>query len=150
MQRTSYALIALLGATVACSGGTPPGQPTPTPVIPRAAQAEAVPRLTPVPGVAGDPNVGRELLSQKGCAGCHTVAGVSGATGVAGPNLTNITLRPTIAGGQIPSSPEMLQRWLLDPPAVKPGTTMPNVGLTSDEARDLVAFLEALPHTPQP
>jgi cytochrome c2 len=150
MQRACYGLIALLGVTVACTGGTPPGQPTPTPVIPRVAQAEAVPRLTPVPGVPGDPNLGRELLATKGCAGCHTISGVSGANGVAGPNLTNVTLRPTIAGDQIPSSPDMLRRWLLDPPAVKPGTTMPNVGLTSDEARDLVAFLEAQPHTSQP
>jgi cytochrome c1 len=70
--------------------------------------------------------------------------------GVTGPNLTNIVLRPTIAGEAIPNSPDMLVRWLLDPPALKPGTTMPRLGLTEQEARDLAAFLESQPHNPQP
>ena len=105
--------------------------------------------LTPAPGVAGDPDVGRGLMHTKGCAGCHTLSGVPGATGVAGPNLTNIALRPTLAGDSIPNSPDMLRRWLLDPPSVKPGTTMPNLGLTEQEARDLVAFLESQPHNPE-
>jgi cytochrome c1 len=106
--------------------------------------------LTPAPGVPGDPQVGRQLMADKGCGGCHTLAGLPTATGVTGPNLTNIALRPTIAGESIPNSPDMLVRWLLDPPALKPGTTMPNLGLSQTEARDLVAFLEAQPHTPEP
>lgn len=89
-------------------------------------------------------------MADKGCGGCHTLAGLPTATGVTGPNLTNIALRPTIAGESIPNSPDMLVRWLLDPPALKPGTTMPNLGLSQAEARDLVAFLEAQPHTPEP
>jgi cytochrome c1 len=89
-------------------------------------------------------------MSAKGCTGCHTVEGLPDATGVTGPNLTNMTLRPTIAGESIPNSPQTLEQWLLDPPALKPGTTMPKLGLTEAEARDLVAFLESQPHTPQP
>jgi cytochrome c1 len=106
--------------------------------------------MTPAPNVPGDPQVGAQLMATKGCSGCHTVDGLPGATGVTGPNLTNITLRPTIAGETIPNSPDMLQQWLLDPPALKPGTSMPKLGLTQAEARDLVAFLESQPHTPQP
>jgi cytochrome c1 len=90
------------------------------------------------------------LILEKGCGGCHTLSGVPGATGVTGPNLTNIALRPTLAGESIPNSPEMLQRWLLDPPALKPGTAMPNLGLSQQEAADLVAFLEAEPRSPEP
>jgi cytochrome c1 len=146
-------LVALAGAallTVACGGVTPPGVPTATPSG-ASSFGQSAPRiLTPAPGVAGDPNVGRRLIQDRGCGGCHTVSGVPGATGVAGPNLTNIALRPTLAGDRIPNSPEMLQRWLLDPPSVKPGTTMPNLGLSEQDARDLVAFLESQPHNPQP
>lgn len=100
--------------------------------------------------MVGDPSTGRELILAKGCGGCHTVRGVPGATGVAGPNLTNIALRPTLAGDSIPNSPQMLQQWLMNPPAIKPGTAMPNVGLTPQEAADLTAFLESQPHNPQP
>jgi len=78
------------------------------------------------------------------------VSGVPGAAGVAGPNLTNVALRPTIAGETIPNSPDRLQQWLLDPPSLKPSTTMPRLGLTEQDARDLVAFLESQPHNPQP
>jgi cytochrome c len=145
-----WASAGLLLAAAACSGVTPPGQPTPTPASETAFGQRAPRILTPAPNVSGDPGEGRRLIVAKGCAGCHTINGVPGATGVVGPNLTNVTLRPTIAGETIPNSPEMLVQWLLDPPAVKPGTTMPKLGLTEQEARDLVAFLESQPHTPQP
>jgi cytochrome c1 len=143
-------LFLVLGA-VACSPGvTPPGQPTPTPAFERAFGQGAPPRLTPAPNVPGDPNSGRRLIMDKGCGGCHTVGGVPGATGITGPNLTNIALRPTLAGDTIPNSPENLTQWLLDPPSLKPGTTMPKLGLSEQEARDLVAFLESQPHNPPP
>jgi cytochrome c1 len=143
------AALVVLGSA-ACTGGTPPGAPTPTPPIQPGTRSSAPRSMTPAPNVPGDPQVGAQLMSTKGCSGCHTVDGLPGATGVTGPNLTNITLRPTIAGETIPNSPDMLQQWLLDPPALKPGTSMPKLGLTQAEARDLVAFLESQPHTPQP
>jgi cytochrome c1 len=37
-----------------------------------------------------------------------------------------------------------MQRWILDPPSVKPGTAMPKLGLTDDEAGTIVAYLETL------
>ena len=139
-----------LALGVGCGGVTPPGAPTATPSSASSFGQSAPTILTPAADVAGDPNVGRRLIQQKGCGGCHTVSGVAGATGVAGPNLTNIALRPTLAGDRIPNSADMLQRWLLDPSSLKPGTTMPNVGLSDQEARDLVAFLESQPHNTEP
>jgi cytochrome c1 len=121
------------GATVA------PGAALPTPV-----------HLTPAPSVAGSPENGRRLFTTAGCAGCHTMAGVPGGNGVAGPNLTNVVLRPTLAGETIPLSPDTLVRWLLNPQSVKPGATMPSVGLTPPEAQDLAAFLYSLPYNPAP
>jgi cytochrome c1 len=84
-------------------------------------------------------------MQQKGCGGCHTIPGVPGATGAIGPNLSGVASRPTIAAGAVPNSgPDNLKRWILDPPAVKPGTAMPKLGLTDDEATTIVAFLETL------
>jgi cytochrome c oxidase subunit 2 len=39
---------------------------------------------------------------------------------------------------------ENLRRWLDDPPAVKPGSYMPDYGLSSEEIDQLIAFLETL------
>ncbi|MQB02525.1 MAG: c-type cytochrome, partial [Actinobacteria bacterium] len=35
-------------------------------------------------------------------------------------------------------------KWLKDPPGQKEGSIMPNLGLTDDEVRALVAYLETL------
>lgn len=144
------AVAALALAIAGCNGITSPGAPTPTPSGTNSFGQNAPRVLTPAPGIAGDPTIGRRLIGEKGCGGCHTLSGVPGATGVAGPNLTNVALRPTLAGETIPNSADMLERWLLDPPSLKPGTTMPRLGLTERDARDLVAFLESQPHNPQP
>jgi cytochrome c2 len=96
----------------------------------------------------GDPARGRQLIITAGCGGCHTVEGVPGATGVAGPNLTNVAVRPTLAGDQIPMTPENLVDWLLDPPAMKPGTAMPKLGLSRADAQDLAAFILSQPDAP--
>jgi hypothetical protein len=47
-----------------------------------------------------------------------------------------------IAGG-IPNQPAA-GAWLIDPPAMKPGTAMPAMGLTEQEARHMAAFLYTL------
>ncbi len=114
------------------------------------------PVLTPAPGAGGqasligDPTRGRHLFVTAGCAGCHTIEGVPGASGATGPNLTNVTLRPTLAGETIPTSPATLVRWLLDPQSVKPGAAMPSVGLTTQQAQDLAAFLYSQPYNRLP
>jgi cytochrome c1 len=88
---------------------------------------------------------GQTLIAQKGCGGCHTVPGVPGANGVIGPSLAGVASRTTIAGGAVPNNgPDDLKRWILNPPAVKPGTPMPNLGLSDDEATKIVAYLETL------
>lgn len=88
---------------------------------------------------------GQSLIAQKGCGACHAVPGVSGANGVIGPSLAGIASRPAIAGGAVPNTgPDDLKRWIMDPPAVRPGTSMPKLGLTDDEATRIVAYLETL------
>ena len=88
---------------------------------------------------------GQALITQKGCGGCHTIPGIPGANGALGPNLAGVAGRSAIAGGAVPNTgPDDLKRWILDPPAVKPGTAMPKLGLTDDEATRIVAYLETL------
>lgn len=77
------------------------------------------------------------------CAVCHTVSGTD-AKGLVGPNLTHIASRGTIAAGIMDRTDKNLTTWLRDPTAVKPGSRMPNLGLTNDEIKDLVAYLNTL------
>jgi cytochrome c oxidase subunit 2 len=78
---------------------------------------------------------------QHTCIACHTVAGVSG--GVAGPNLTHVGGRQTLAGGTIPNDSAGLARWLADAPGQKPGSLMPKIALSDDEVAALVAYLRS-------
>ena len=99
------------------------------------------------PSAPSDPTAaaGQMLIAQKGCGACHTVPGVAGANGVIGPSLAGVASRTSLAGGAVPNtSPDDLKRWVLNPPAVKPGTSMPNLGLSDDEATKIVAYLETL------
>jgi cytochrome c1 len=88
---------------------------------------------------------GAQIIATKPCVGCHTIPGIPGATGQVGPNLAGVASRTKIAGGAVNNTgPDDLKKWILNPPAVKPGTLMPNVGLTDDEATKIVAYLETL------
>jgi len=86
--------------------------------------------VTPTPDAV---ERGRVLFRNKGCVTCHVndrVEGEGGVLGFEAPNLTNYT-----------NDPAFLQRWLADPPAVRPGTQMPNLRLSATEIEDLIAFL---------
>jgi cytochrome c len=88
---------------------------------------------------------GQQIIATKPCVGCHTIPGVPGANGTVGPNLAGVASRAKIAGGAVNNTgPDDLKAWILNPPAKKPGTLMPNVGLTDEEATKIVAYLELL------
>ena len=82
------------------------------------------------------------------CPSCHTLRGVPSASGVVGPNLTNITLRPTFGGGVIQNTPDNLARWIRNAPSIKPGIAMPPFEdqLSEQQSRDLAAFLYSGPY----
>jgi cytochrome c oxidase subunit 2 len=76
---------------------------------------------------------GRALFQAKGCAVCHMRSDVPGSGRIeAGPDLTHVA-----------QTEAYLRRWLDDPRAVKPSTTMPRLGLAPDEIDALVAYLKA-------
>ena len=91
----------------------------------------------------GDPEVGEKKLAQYGCASCHTIPGVTAADGKAGPPLAGWAHRRFVAGVQ-PNSPDVLVRFVQDPPSVAPGTAMPNVGVTEHDAKHIAAYLYTL------
>jgi len=117
MKVLAWLLVLLL--LVACAGAGSPTSPDAAPITPDTV-AEPVER-------------GRVLFRNKGCVTCHVndrVEGEGGVLGFEAPNLTNYT-----------NDPAFLQRWLADPPAVRPGTQMPNLRLSAAEIEDLIAFL---------
>ena len=114
---------------------------------PELSQAPPVAGQTPTPGapIPTDPEAGKRLFIAKGCTACHTVQGLPGALGTIGPELTHVASNQSIVDGKLaPVDYENLKRWLHDPPAVKPGTLMPKLGLTDDELSALVAYLLTL------
>ena len=101
------------------------------------------------PGLGGAPSpaVGKQLFVAKGCIACHVVQQIEEARGTVGPSLDGMgdpERRRTVGGGALDNTPENLKRWLKDPPAVKPGTTMPDLSLSAQEIEHLAAFLLTL------
>lgn len=88
---------------------------------------------------------GAQTILTQACAGCHMINGLPGYNiGKVGPNLTHIGSRQYLAAGTLPNTPENLARWLRNPQEVKPENKMPNLNLSEETIRQLVAYLESL------
>jgi cytochrome c oxidase subunit II len=109
---------------------------------------EARPALEPVDS-ASSVAVGKKLVTQGVCAGCHTVRGTP-AMGRQGPNLTHFGRRRTLAAGIAENNAENLANWVRNAPAMKPGSKMPQLGgdvqnaLSEDQIQYIVAYLQSL------
>jgi cytochrome c oxidase subunit II len=86
---------------------------------------------------------GEKLFTAKGCVGCHSLQAVDAPKGMIGPNLANVGARTYIGAGSFKNTDETLARWIQNPQLLKQGVLMPNLGVTPDEAKSLVAFLRA-------
>ena len=96
------------------------------------------------------------LIYQNLCISCHTVdygedsefTNIRRDGQYQGPNLTHFASRDVFAGAYLPyeglSYDEALEQWLVNAPAVKPGSFMPNLGLTQEEVDALQAWLATL------
>jgi cytochrome c oxidase subunit 2 len=103
----------------------------------------ATQRETPTPPAPGSvEEAGRQAFLRHGCIGCHTVAGVS--QGIVGPNLTHVGSRTTIAGASMMNTTDHLRQWIGDPPAMKPGSLMPNMHVGAADMPALIAYLQSL------
>lgn len=86
---------------------------------------------------------GQAVFLSLPCPTCHTIAGTD-AGGRAGPDLTHLASRRTLAAGTFPNNRGHLAGWILDPQTQKPGNKMPAVALQSDDLQSLLAYLESL------
>jgi cytochrome c2 len=103
-----------------------------------------------------DPAVqaGMGVIVQARCGACHTIPGIPDAVGTFGPNLGPNGDVPPVSGrsmiasypnGAVPNnSPDDLAAWIANAPALKPGTAMPNLGLSPDAAAVAAAYLYAI------
>ena len=76
-----------------------------------------------------------QLFVDKGCFACHEYNTLTC------PSLEGLNARGTFLGGKEKVSAENLAEWLRNPAAMKPGTTMPNLGLSEEEINKLVEYL---------
>lgn len=79
-----------------------------------------------------DASRGQSLVQGRGCIGCHVVEGQGG---VMGPRLDGIAGRRSEA---------FVLQQLRDPQANSPGSLMPNLGLTPEDADAIWAYLQTL------
>lgn len=117
----------------------------------------AAQQAIPEPPAEGTPEWdGLQVFLGRGCTSCHVLGGVNepdpDTLTVVAPNLTHFASRHVFAGATLPAGLDPSQEdyeaalgeWLADPPTVKPGSYMPNLGLTADEIDALVAYLGSL------
>jgi cytochrome c2 len=80
------------------------------------------------------------MFIQYGCGSCHALSDVRTAVGDVGPPLDGIAGR-TIIAGHLANRAENMELWIRNPQSVSPGTAMPNLGVSEEDARDMTAFL---------
>ncbi|MFC3711194.1 c-type cytochrome [Sphingoaurantiacus capsulatus] len=86
---------------------------------------------------------GLRLAKAVGCGACHVLPGLDWPQGRAGPALGGFAKQALIAG-KLPNRPEVLVPYIRDAPALTPGTTMPAMPLSEEEARHVAAYLYSL------
>ncbi|UUZ86487.1 cytochrome c oxidase subunit II [Paenibacillus sp. P26] len=81
-----------------------------------------------------------EQVFKDNCLACHAV----NAQGLgAGPNLNGFASRELVAG-ILPHNDDSLRQWIHDPQSVKPGNSMPTLGLKDDQINDVIKYLNSL------
>jgi len=95
------------------------------------------PRYSPE---ADTSHAGLLAIERSGCGACHEIPGVDWPRGRLGPSLVGFDDIGLIAGA-VPNTAQNLAAFVRNAPAVKPGSTMPPVPLTEEEARAIAAYL---------
>ena len=85
----------------------------------------------------------RAIFLSSGCVACHTVRGTT-AQASAGPDLTHVASRKTLAAGELPNTRGNLFGWIANPQALKPGTRMPALPLTRDQLHAITNYIGSL------
>src|SRR5437763_711746 len=91
----------------------------------------------------GDVSRGEHLLYSYNCGSCHRIPGAAEAKGTVGPPLSGFANRNYIAGSLV-NTPGNLVLWIEDPKLVEAETAMPKLGVTTEQAKDIAAYLYTL------
>ncbi|HYD80297.1 MAG TPA: cytochrome c oxidase subunit II [Paucimonas sp.] len=87
---------------------------------------------------------GRQAFFTHDCGKCHTIRGTE-ATGTAGPDLTHVGSRLSLAAGILPNSIGAFGGWIAASQHIKPGNEMPSFDrLSAEDLRALAAYMESL------
>lgn len=105
-------------------------------------RADWTSELRPPPGYAGDATRGERLVAEYGCRSCHAL-GSSAPQGEVGPPLDHIASRSYIAG-HFANEEIWMTQWIEHPPALKPGTAMPDLNVSRRDALDIAAYLATM------
>lgn len=92
---------------------------------------------------SGEAQIGKQLLTDYGCIGCHVVPGIRAEPAYVGPPLDHWGQRSYIAGA-LPNNQRNLVRWIVDPQDVEDGTAMPDLGVGQQDATNMAAYLLSL------
>jgi cytochrome c oxidase subunit 2 len=95
------------------------------------------------PPTGGTARAGERLFMANQCASCHQIRGTS-AQGLIGPDLTHVASRRTLAAATIRNTPGQLRAWIAEPQRIKPGSRMPDLGLSGAQYDQIAAYLEGL------
>jgi len=87
---------------------------------------------------------GQRLLAQYQCGSCHAIPEVPATRRLHGPSLQAFGKRSYIAG-HLPNRSDLLAQWIVSPQSLVPDSPMPNMGVSMADARDMAAYLGALP-----
>jgi cytochrome c len=88
----------------------------------------------------GDVDAGRLAITRHGCGSCHQIRGIAGANGRVGPPLIDYHTRHFIAGA-LPNTAENLVLWIREPQQIRPGSAMPDLDVSEEEAIHIAAYL---------
>lgn len=98
----------------------------------------------PPAALEGDVRAGAAAMEAYGCSACHSYPGAGGdADAYVGPPLDRWSRRSFIAG-YLPNNQPNLTDWIMDPDGLRPGTAMPDLGVSETDARDMAAYLLSL------
>ncbi len=82
------------------------------------------------PVITEEVNAGKKVWHKYDCIGCHTIFGTGSYFA---PDMTKVVERKPRA---------YLKQFMMDPKAVNPRAAMPKLGITSEEADNLLAFFD--------
>lgn len=87
---------------------------------------------------------GQQVFDAYGCGACHAVRGTE-AEGVAGPDLTHVGSRRSLAAATLPNDADAFARWIADNQHIKPDNLMPSYDMLPEgELSALAAYLDGL------